>query len=60
MECSGWNVDLLVGRPGEASSFHLHWVTSLYPGLLQLCPEELDQTHPLGLELKLNQVAIPA
>lgn len=30
------------------------------PGLLQLCPEELDQTHPLGLELKLNQVAIPA
>lgn len=29
------------------------------PGLLQLCPEELDQTHPLGLELKLNQVAIP-
>ena len=30
------------------------------PGLLQLCPEALDQTHPLGLELKLNQVAIPA
>lgn len=29
------------------------------PGLLQLCPEELDQTPPLGLELKLNQVAIP-
>lgn len=29
------------------------------PGLFQLCPEELDQTHPLGLELKLNQVAIP-
>lgn len=29
------------------------------PGLLQLCPEALDQTHPLGLELKLNQVAIP-
>lgn len=30
------------------------------PGLLQLCPEELDQTYPLGLELKLNQVTIPA
>lgn len=30
------------------------------PGLLQLCPEALDQTPPLGLEWKLNQVAIPA
>ena len=30
------------------------------PGLFQLCPEALDQTHPPGLELKLNQAAIPA
>lgn len=30
------------------------------PGRLQLCPEALDQPHPLGLELKQNQVAIPA
>lgn len=32
---------------------------SIRPGLLQLCPEELDQTHPPGPELKPNQVAIP-
>lgn len=48
----------LTCSPGSLSDglYQLLWL----PGLFQLCPEELDQTHPLGLELKLNQVAIPA